>query len=122
MKVIFETQILSVGKLAENFLTDSKLIVLFGNDIPVALVDYCYNIKIVPVSEQIMPGMTLILGEQSFKVTAVGDVVNHNLESLGHITISFDGKNKAELPGTLHVEKADTITANQHMTIKIIKI
>ena len=40
----------------------------------------------------------------SYKITAVGDYASHNLRTLGHVTLKFDGADKAHLPGYLHLE------------------
>lgn len=103
---VFETEIISVGAEAELF-KDEKMVILFGKDAPDTLKDYCYNIKVNPVKGSITTDSILAIDESSYKVTAVGDVVQKNLEDLGHITIKFDGSTSAELPGTLYVEEKD---------------
>ena len=40
-----------------------------------------------------------------FKITAVGDVAERNLASLGHITVLFNGATQSPLPGTICVEQ-----------------
>ena len=101
---VFETEITSIGVEAELF-KEEKMMILFGKDAPATLTDYCYNIKINSVKGMIKVGQQLIVGDSSFKITAVGSVVQKNLEDLGHITIKFDGSASAELPGTLYVEE-----------------
>lgn len=49
--------------------------------------------------------MTLKIGKIDYQITAVGDEVNTNLQNLGHIAVKFTGEKKAELPGSLYVEK-----------------
>lgn len=103
---VFETKVLSIGAEAELF-KEEKMMILFGKDAPDMLADYCYNIQVNPVHGEISTGRPLIVDNQEYQITAVGDVVLSNLENLGHITIKFDGSTTPELPGTLYVEAKD---------------
>lgn len=47
--------------------------------------------------------MHVEIGEQRYRVTAVGSVAEQNLRELGHITLCFDGQNEAKFPGTVHL-------------------
>lgn len=116
---VFETEVISIGSEAELF-KDEKMVILFGKNAPDTLKDYCYNIKVNPVDGSITTDSILIIGESSFKVTAVGDVVQKNLEELGHITIKFDGSTSPELPGTLYVEEKELpeLAIGTHVTIQ----
>ncbi|GBD80539.1 hypothetical protein TEHD86_1948 [Tetragenococcus halophilus subsp. halophilus] len=115
---VFETEIIAVGPKAELF-KDEKMVILFGKDAPDALKDYCYSIKINSVEGSITIDSTLTMGDTSYEVTAVGEVVQKNLEDLGHITIKFDGSTSAELPGTLYVEEKEIpeLTIGTHISI-----
>lgn len=120
MKKIFETRILAVGPLAQKFICDSQMMILFGEEMPAALADYCYKIKISPIQGDITAGSTFLIDEQKFLITAVGHVVKQNLQNLGHITIAFDGKAKAKLPGILHVEAQKEIDVTSESVLQII--
>lgn len=100
---VFETTVTGIGSEAELF-KEEKLLILFGNKAPESLADYCYNIELKKTTAEISAGMTLAFNEQCYQITAVGNVVRHNLDELGHITIKFDGAVEPELPGTLYVE------------------
>ena len=39
-----------------------------------------------------------------YKITALGNIAEKNLESLGHVTIVFDGATEASLPGSIYVK------------------
>lgn len=101
---VFHTTVLSIGPEAELF-KEENMVILFGKDAPESLADYCYNIEVHPTSGEIEAGQTLVIGDQSYQITSVGNVVRSNLEKLGHITIKFDGSTTPELPGTLYVEE-----------------
>ncbi|MBL1229705.1 PTS glucitol/sorbitol transporter subunit IIA [Enterococcus sp. BWB1-3] len=102
--MIFETYVTNIGSEADMF-REENMLIFFGDEAPEMLADYCYNIELKPSSGEILPGMDFVFDNQSYKITAVGEVVKKNLDALGHITLRFDGSNKAELPGTLYVER-----------------
>lgn len=103
MMTLYKTKVINIGNEAEMF-REEEMIILFGENAPESLSDYCYNIKLEPVAGEIETGMELSIGSEKYSVTAVGSIVRKNLSELGHITIKFDGRSEAELPGTLYVE------------------
>lgn len=115
---IFNTTITNIGAEAEMFQAE-KMIILFGENAPESLADYCYNIQLNKASEEITTEMTLTIADTAYSITAVGSVVTKNLNELGHITIKFDGSTEAELPGTLYVEAKEMpeITVGSTITI-----
>ncbi|MFT3861495.1 PTS glucitol/sorbitol transporter subunit IIA [Micropruina sp.] len=102
MSQIFDTTVQGIGNEAATF-ADQGMYVLFGDNAPAALADFCYTIVMNPTTADIVPGQTLVLDGVGFPVTAVGSLVRKNLDGLGHITINFDGAAEAGLEGTLHV-------------------
>lgn len=106
MMTLYKTKVINIGNEAEMF-REEGMIILFGENAPKSLSDYCYNIKVEPVPVEIKTGMELSIGSEKYAITAVGSVVRKNLSELGHITIKFDGSLEAELPGTLYVENKD---------------
>lgn len=105
MTQIFSTTVQGIGSEAATFAAEG-MYVLFGDNAPAALADYCYTIVMNPTAAEILPGQTLVLDGTAFPVTAVGSLVRRNLDGLGHITINFDGAGEAALEGTLHVSGA----------------
>lgn len=103
MQTKFETQINNIGSSVTEFLGE-KMLILFGDNAPAELADYCLLIDVKEVEGDIKVGDTLQLGNSEYKITAVGDAVKKNLSSLGHITLKFDGSDTPELPGTLYLE------------------
>ena len=101
--ILYETKIINSGIDAAMF-REENMMILFGEDAPSELADYSYIIERNEVNGSILPGMTLLIGESQYEITAVGNVVNKNLLDLGHITLKFDGSVEAELPGTLYLE------------------
>lgn len=115
---LLTTTIKSIGSQAHMF-EEENMLILFGDNAPDDLKDFCYIIDVKPLASEIETGMTLSIDNQAYTITAVGDVVTKNLSDLGHITIKFDGKTAADLPGTLHVKGAafPVIEAGATLTI-----
>ncbi|MCM2605505.1 PTS glucitol/sorbitol transporter subunit IIA [Rossellomorea marisflavi] len=102
----FETTITGIGGSVTEFLGE-KMYILFGENAPAELAEYCLLIDLNGVEGEILAGDTLKIGEEKYKVTAVGEAVKQNLSTLGHITLKFDGSETPELPGTLYLEDSE---------------
>jgi glucitol/sorbitol PTS system EIIA component len=102
----YETKVNKIGPSVAEFLGE-KMLILFGENAPAELAEYCLLIDVTGVEGDIEPGDTLQLGERGYKISAVGDAVKKNLTSLGHITLKFDGSQTPELPGTLYLEDSE---------------
>lgn len=107
MTTIFQTHVIGIGEQAPQMIDEANMIILFGEGAPADLAEYCYQIEQNELSGGIVPGGYLVIDRVRYLITAVGDLVERNLSTLGHITISFDGSDQVSLPGTLHVA-ADT--------------
>ena len=49
-------------------------------------------------------GDKLVVDQKEYLITAVGDIAQSNLETLGHLTVVFSGAKEAGLPGSICVE------------------
>ena len=105
-KIIYENKVKALGDLATAF-ADEEMIILFGDNAPDTLADYCYSIDINPVKETIKVGQSFMFDGVTFNITAVGEIAEKNLANLGHITVSFNGSTEPALSGTIYVEKKD---------------
>lgn len=101
--VIYHSKINQIGEFAPEALTDGMLI-LFKQGAPSDLADYCFLHSHGDLQQEIQVGHKLQLGNHIYKITSVGDVANDNFRELGHVTLKFDGKSQAELPGNIHLE------------------
>ncbi|MCM3729199.1 PTS glucitol/sorbitol transporter subunit IIA [Neobacillus cucumis] len=119
MKTIYENKVKNIGPFANTFL-EEKMFILFGNEAPQDLKDFCYNIDVVNADEEIKAGQMLYINNQKFEITAVGDVVQRNLTTLGHITLRFDGSKTPELPGTLYLENKEIHSIELGTQLKIV--
>jgi len=118
-KTIYKTVITKLGESINEFL-DQGMIITFKDNAPAELAEFCLLHSENDLRKDIQVGDTLKIGERSFNVTAVGDAVNQNLSSLGHITLRFDGAEEADLPGTLVLENKEigTLSVGDVITIE----
>lgn len=103
MKVIYENKVKALGECVDEF-KDANMFVLFGDNAPEEITDYCYHVDVTPLHGEIAVGQTLILDGVSYKITAVGAEAPVTLAGLGHCSVSFGGQTEVELQGTIYVE------------------
>lgn len=72
--MIYKTTVTKLGALASDFLEENMLI-LFKNNAPEELAEYCVLHQENQLIDKIQPGDTAILAGQAFVVTAVGSAV-----------------------------------------------
>lgn len=119
MGVIYENEVKGIGDMVEAF-KDEGMFILFGDNAPDTLKDFCYTITVKNAAETIAAGQTLEIDGKAYKIVGVGDIMQKNLEALGHITVNFTGNKESGLPGTLVVEKAEVPQLKIGSVIKIL--
>ncbi|AXQ77841.1 PTS sorbitol transporter subunit IIA [Streptococcus chenjunshii] len=119
MTKIFEATVLAVGPEAPGMITDANMLILFGEEAPDDLAEYCYKIDNKNVTGPIQVGGRLVVDGVNCAITAVGNVVEKNLQGLGHITVSLDGSEQGSLPGTLHVAPQTEIKLKEGSVIQL---
>ena len=108
-----------MGPEAQNMIQDANMLILFGEEAPEDLAEYCFKIDNKDLLGSIQKGGKLVVDSEEYLITAVGNVVEKNLTGLGHITISFDASEEGSLPGTLHVAAEKEVVIAQGTTIQI---
>lgn len=103
MKLVYENQVKALGACVDEF-KDGEIIILFGDNAPEELKDYCYSVSVNPINETIKAGQILKLDDQEYKILAVGEEAPVTLAGLGHCTVNFSGQDTVDLPGTIYVE------------------
>lgn len=121
METIYQTTVHSVGPLASQFL-EEKMMVLFKDDAPEDLAEFCVLHRENDWKKEIRPGDVLVLGEKEYIISAIGEAVNRNLKSLGHITVRFTGESEADLPGTMIVEAKEMVELGEGSVIRIVRM
>ena len=104
--VKYEATITAVGPLTSEFI-DHGIIVLFGSDAPEELQEFALIHDGEKLEAPLQAGDKVSIDNHSFKVLAVGDVANDNLNNLGHLVLKFNGENEVEMPGDVCIEAAD---------------
>ena len=120
MKTIYENQVKALGVAVEEF-KDSGLLIIFGENAPEELRDYCYSVSVNPINGTIAAGQTLKFDDAEYKITAVGSEAPVTLAGLGHCTINFSGQTTVDLPGTIYVESKPMPTISIGTKIQIIE-
>jgi len=103
MKVIYENKVKALGECVDEF-KDANMFVLFGDNAPEEITDYCYHVDVTPLNGEIAGGQSLVLYGVSYKITAVGAEAPVSLAGLGHCSVSFSGQTEVELQGTIYVK------------------
>ena len=103
MSIIYECKIKDQGSCAEEF-ADANIFVIFGDNAPEEIKDYCYWIDLAPIQGTIAPGQLLKVDGQSYRITAVGEEAPVTLAGLGHCTFNFSGQDTVDLIGTIYLE------------------
>jgi len=97
-KAIFQTEIIELGEQVDAFFEEG-MFVLFGDNVPDTLKDFCHFIDQKKVDGTIKKGDKLVVDQKEYLITA-----QSNLETLGHLTVVFSGAKEAGLPGSICVE------------------
>ena len=120
MSVIYENVVKSLGSQVNAF-EGADFLILFGDQAPAELKDYCYSVDVTPINGEIKAGQVLKFDDQAYTITAVGDEAPVTLKGLGHCTVRFNGATTPELPGTLYVEQKPLPQINVNTVIQIIE-
>lgn len=100
---VYKNTVKSMGPSVDAF--GGEMIILFGENAPDTLKDFCYGIDVVPTSAPITKGMVITFDGNPYKIVAVGNIAEKNLVNLGHLTVNFTGNAEDCLPGAIVVEK-----------------
>lgn len=120
MELIYKTVVTNIGKCASEFL-NHNMFIIFKENVPQELQDYCYIHSDNNLVKGIEADDILIIGNEKYKITAVGELVNQNLLELGHITFKFSGETNAAIPGTLYLEKKEIVPPDSGTILQIIR-
>ena len=120
MKVVYENQVKGIGCLVDEF-KDGDMFILFGDNAPEEIKDYCYQVSVNPINGTIAAGQILKIGALEYPITSVGWEAPHTLAGLGHCTIKFSGDKEPEVPGTIYVGPASVPEITVGTVIQIIE-
>lgn len=120
MREIYSTKITNIGDMAEAFYGE-KMVILFKDNAPEELADYCILHQGNQVSDVIQAGDVLAFNQKTYNIVCVGEEVQPNLTNLGHITLRFDGSREG-LGGSLYLEDTDMPSINIGDQISIYRL
>ncbi|MGY3953799.1 PTS glucitol/sorbitol transporter subunit IIA, partial [Aeromonas salmonicida] len=103
--MLYRTQVTQIGEFATESLNENMMII-FNDNAPKDVADYCFIHPDAELNGEILVGGQFLLGAISYPITAVGCVVSHNLDALGHITIRFDGGVVAQISQQIMISPA----------------
>ena len=115
--MIYSTRVNTIGQMVGAF--GGKMLILFGNEAPDTLKDFCYGIDVNKTEEALAPGQTISFGDSAINITNVGDMAERNLNALGHLTVLFGAAEDEMLPGSIIVdgEQVPEIPIGTHIRI-----
>lgn len=120
MKVIYENHVKALGACVDEF-KETNMFVIFGDNAPPEITDYCYHVDVTPLHGEIAVGQTLKLDGEPFRITAVGREAPVTLAGLGHCSVCFSGQTEVELQGTIYVENKSMPELHVGSTIQIVE-
>lgn len=120
MNIIYKNQVKALGACVEEFKSEG-IFILFGDNAPEELKDYCYSVSVEPINGRIAPGQMLCVDDKKYRITAVGEEAPVTLAGLGHCTVNFSGATEVELPGTIYVENKPMPVIKAGTVIQIVE-
>ena len=104
-KKYYTTKIVGIGGEVSKFTSLVKMLVIFDDSMVLPeLRDFSVLHSGNKLTDVIKPGDILQIAESKFKILRVGNEVNNNIKSLGHIVIKFNDDKEELLEGSVHVE------------------
>lgn len=119
--IIYDVEVQAIGEAVGEMLVEDGVIITFREDVPPELKPYAFLVNHHLVNENVTIGDIVRLGDEEFKITAVGETVNNNLRNLGHLVFRFDAAKKPMLPGAIHLNPTHPPILNIKSKIQIVR-
>ena len=113
MKVIYENKVKASGIAVEEF-KDAGMFIIFGENAPEEIRDYCYSVSVNPINGELAAGQYLVIDGQEYKITCVGYEAPITLKGLGHCT--FNSRHDL-LRGEAHAGDRDRLSDQDHRKV-----
>jgi PTS system glucitol/sorbitol-specific IIA component len=114
----YEMHVVEIGPLVAEFV-DAKILVFFKFGAPPELAEFSVLHEPGDFLEEVCPGDYIVIGDDQYQVTAVGEVANNNIRELGHLVMKCNGRTTAELPGDVCVEDKALPSIRVGMVIRV---
>jgi PTS system glucitol/sorbitol-specific IIA component len=115
----YEMHVVEIGPLVSEFV-EAKILVFFKFGAPPELAEFAVLHKPSEFFEEVCPRDYIVIGNEQYQVTAVGEVANNNIRELGHLVMKCNGRTSAELPGDVCVEDKALIPIEVGMIVRVI--
>lgn len=99
----YKAHFTQIGPMVSEFL-EHNILVIFGASAPDELAEFAVIHDGEELVAPIQAGDTVLIGDEPFKVLAVGEVANINLANLGHLVLKCNGQDAPEMPGDVCLE------------------
>ena len=114
--VKYKSTVIEIGDMVADFL-NQKMIIIFDETAPMELREMSVIHSGGTLVKDVVTGDTVVFGDTTYEITALGKVANKNLKNIGHVCLKFDARTSPELPGDVHlrgdgiplIKKGDTI-------------
>ena len=104
MTVLYETTIKEIGPEAADLL-DGGVLILFRVGAPRELAEVAVlHEPTIRDATAPAPSDTLVIGNEKFKITAVGETAWKKVQDMDHVVFSFNGAATVDRPGEICVE------------------
>lgn len=100
----YVTTVTAVGEQVPEFIGQG-LLIWFAEGCPEELHFFTVLHRPTVTTGGVRPGDLVRIDDREFRVTAVGDVANENMVSLGHMDLKANGAAEAPLPGDICLEE-----------------
>ena len=100
----YATTVTAVGEQVPEFIGQG-LLIWFAEGAPEELHFFTVLHRPTVTTGGVRPGDLVRIDDKQFRVTAVGDVANENMVSLGHMDLKANGDTEPPLPGDICLEK-----------------
>ncbi len=117
--VKYEMRVVEIGPLVPEFV-EAKILVFFKVGAPPELAEFSILHEPSDFFTDVETGDHILIGEDDYRVTAVGEVANKNIRDLGHLIMKANGRNEPELPGDVCVEAKELPPINVGTVITIL--
>jgi PTS system glucitol/sorbitol-specific IIA component len=116
---IYRMEVVRIGDEARKLL-DSRAMITFVSEAPPELIDFSVLVHPGEFRKPLEPGDRLLVDQKEFPILAVGAIANKNLKEIAHAVWLFDGKDKVEMPGEVHLIASDLpeITTGMILLVK----
>ena len=118
-RVKYEMRVVEIGPLVPEFV-EAKILVFFKVGAPPELAEFSILHEPGDFFTDVETGDHIIVGENDYQVTAVGEVANKNIRDLGHLIMKANGRSEPELPGDVCVEDKELPPISVGTVIRIL--